>query len=130
MTVGISWIGAFSRFGNLRNRVLTMGRKNMRVAIIEIRAFADKASAVADFLQAHAARSKILEYGCLDFQIATDPESAEIFFIIMTYETADAQAAHRETDHFQRFMNECTPMLQDAPDGSKFFSRRLLDRIA
>jgi len=48
----------------------------------------------------------------------------------MTYATADAQAAHRETEHFQRFVNECMPMLQDAPDGSKFFGRRLLDGIS
>ncbi len=102
----------------------------MRVAIIELRALPDQARAVADFLQAHAARSKILEDGCLEFQIATDPESAETFFIIMSYVTAEAQAAHRETDHFQRFLKECMPMLQDAPDGSKFFGRKLLDRIA
>jgi quinol monooxygenase YgiN len=51
-------------------------------------------------------------------------------FIVMTYATADAQAAHRETEHFQRFVNECMPMLQDAPDGSKFFGRRLLDGIS
>ncbi len=48
----------------------------------------------------------------------------------MTYVTAEAQAAHRETDHFKRFLKECTPLLQDAPDGTKFFSRKLLDRIA
>ncbi len=102
----------------------------MRVAIIEFKALADKKSAVADFLQAHSARSKVFEEGCLDFQIANDPESPEIFFIIMTYVTAEAQAAHRETDHFKRFLNECMPMLEDAPDGTKFFSRKLLDRIA
>lgn len=102
----------------------------MRLAIIEFRALAGKESAVADFLQAHAARSQIFEAGCLDFQIAIDPVNPEIFFAIMTYVTAEAQAAHRETDHFKRFLSECTPMLQDAPDGTKFFSRKLLDRIA
>ena len=102
----------------------------MRVAIIEFRAQANKQGAVADFLQAHAARSRVFEDGCLDFQIAIEPENPENFFIIMTYVNADTQAAHRETDHFKRFLNECTPMLQDAPDGTKFFSRRLLDRIA
>ncbi len=102
----------------------------MRVAIIEFKALAGKEGAVADFLQAHAGRSRVFEDGCLDFQIANDPENSEIFFAIMTYVTADAQAAHRETDHFKRFLNECTPMLQDAPDGTKFFSRKLLDRIA
>ena len=59
----------------------------MRVAIIEFKALADKESAVADFLQAHAARSKVFEDGCLDFQIAIDPENPEIFFIIMSYVT-------------------------------------------
>ena len=48
----------------------------------------------------------------------------------MSYVTADAQAAHRETAHFKRFLKECAPLLQDAPDGTKFFSRKLLDRIA
>ena len=102
----------------------------MRVAIIEFKALAGKESAVADFLQAHAARSKIFEDGCRDFQIAIDPENPGNFFIVMTYVTADAQAAHRETDHFKRFLTECVPLLQDAPDGMKFFSRKLLDRIA
>ncbi len=102
----------------------------MRIAIIELRALAEKESAVADFLQAHAARSKDLEDGCLNFQIAVDPETPEIFFLIMTYVTAEAQAAHRETDHFKLFVDECMPLLLDAPDGTKFFSRRLLDGIS
>jgi quinol monooxygenase YgiN len=106
-----------------------MGEETMRIAIIELKALGGKESAVADFLQAHAARSKELEDGCLDFQIATDPESAETYFIIMNYETAEAQAGHRETEHFKRFVDECMPMLQDAPDGTKFFGRRLLDTI-
>lgn len=102
----------------------------MRIAIIELRAVAGKEDAVADFLQAHAARSKILESGCIDFQIAKDPVDAASVSIIMTYATADGQAAHRETQHFKRFVNECVPMLEDAPDGTKFFGRKLLDRIA
>ncbi len=102
----------------------------MRVAIIEFKALADKESAVADFLQAHAARSKILEDGCLDFQIAKDPDDSANVSIIMTYSTAEAQALHRETEHFKRFVNECMPMLEDAPDGTKFFGRKLLDQIA
>jgi quinol monooxygenase YgiN len=102
----------------------------MRIAIIEFKALAGKESQVADFLRGHAARSKELEDDCLDFAIAVDPEDAGNLFIIMTYATAEAQAAHRETDHFQRFLNECTPMLQDAPDGTKFFGRRLLDSIS
>lgn len=102
----------------------------MRIAIIDIRALAGKESAVADFLQTHAARSKELEDGCLDFQIAKDPEDSANVSIIMTYSTAEAQAAHRETEHFKRFVSECMPMLEDAPDGTKFFGRKLLDRIA
>ncbi len=101
----------------------------MRIAIIELKALGGKESAVADFLQAHATRSKELEDGCLDFQIATDPDNAETFFIIMSYVTAEAQAAHRETDHFKLFLDECMPMLQDAADGTKFFGRRLLDTV-
>ena len=101
----------------------------MRMAIIEFRALNGKESAVADFLQGHAARSKELEDDCLEFQIAVNPEDPGNLFIIMTYATAEAQAAHRETDHFQRFVNECMPMLQDAPDGTKFFGRKLLDGI-
>ena len=102
----------------------------MRIAIIEFRALAGKEGEVADFLRGHAARSKEHEDDCLDFVIAVDPEDAGNLSIIMTYATAEAQAAHRETDHFQRFLNECTPMLQDAPDGTKFFGRRLLDGIS
>ena len=102
----------------------------MRIAIIEFKAIAGKDAAVADFLRGHAARSKELEDDCLDFVIAVDPEEAGNVFIIMSYATAEAQAAHRETEHFQRFVNECMPMLQDAPDGSKFFGRRLLDSIS
>lgn len=82
----------------------------MRIAIIDLRALAGKESAVADFLQVHAARSKILEDGCLDFQIANDPEDPSNVSIIMTYATAEAQAAHRETEHFKRFATECMPM--------------------
>lgn len=102
----------------------------MRIAIIDLRALAGKESAVADFLQAHAARSKSLEDGCLDFLIANDPDDSANVSIIMMYSTAEAQAAHRETEHFKRFVNECMPMLEDASDGTKFFGRRLLDRIA
>ena len=102
----------------------------MRIAIIELKAMARKEVAVADFLPAHAARSKILEDGCLNFQIAVDVEDATNVVIIMTYTTAEAQAAHRETEHFKRFVTECVPMLEDAPDGTKFFGRKLLDSIA
>ena len=101
----------------------------MRLAIIEFRALGGKETEVADFLRGHATRSKELEDECLDFVIAVDPEDAGNLFIIMTYATAEAQAAHRETEHFQRFVNECMPMLQDAPDGTKFLGRRLLDSI-
>ena len=101
----------------------------MRMAIIEFRALDGKESEVADFLEGHAARSKELEDDCLGFQIAVNPEDPANLFIIMTYATAEAQAAHRDTDHFQRFVNECMPMLQDAPDGTKFFGRTLLDSI-
>jgi quinol monooxygenase YgiN len=102
----------------------------MRIAIIDLRALAGNEGAVTDFLQAHAGRTKLLEEGCVDFQIATDPEDSANVTIIMTYSTAAAQAAHRETEHFKRFVNECMPLLQDAPDGTKFFGRKLLDRIA
>jgi quinol monooxygenase YgiN len=102
----------------------------MRTAIIELRASEGNETAVADFLQAHASRSRTLEPACVDFQIAQDPDLSQAFFIIMLYESADAQAAHRETAHFQRFLEECIPLLEDAPDGTKFFTRRLLDRIA
>ena len=102
----------------------------MRIAIVDLRAIAGQESAVADFLQAHAARSKLLEDGCIDFQIAIDPDDSANVTIIMTYSTAETQAAHRETEHFKRFVNECMPLLEDAPDGTKFFGRKLLDRIA
>ena len=95
-----------------------------------MKALAGKETEVADFLQAHAARSKDLEEGCVDFQISCDPDDASRITIIMTYLTAEAQAGHRETEHFKRFVNECMPMLEDAPDGTKFFGRRLLDRMA
>ena len=101
----------------------------MRMAIIELKALAGRENDVTDFLRGHAERSKKLENECLDFVIAADPEDAGNVFIVMTYATAEAQAAHRETEHFQRFVNECMPMLQDAPDGTKFFGRRLLDGI-
>ena len=93
----------------------------MRIAIIELRALAGKENAVADFLQAHAARSKILENGCIDSQIAKDPKDTANVSIIMTYSTVDSQAAHRETEHFKRFVNEFMPILDDAPDGMKFW---------
>ncbi len=64
------------------------------------------------------------------FQITNNPEDLENFFIVMTFASADAQARHRETEHFKRFLDECMPLLLDAPDGTKFFSRKLLDRIA
>jgi quinol monooxygenase YgiN len=101
-----------------------------RSAIIELRAADGYENAVSDFLQAHASRSRTLEKGCIDFQIGRDPDASNAFFLIMLYETAEAQAAHRETEHFKRFLEECVPMLEDAPDGTKFFTRRLLDRIA
>ncbi len=102
----------------------------MRIAIIELMARAGQEAAVADFLQAHASRSRVFEEDCLDFQIANNPEDLENFFIVMTFASADAQARHRETEHFKRFLDECMPLLLDAPDGTKFFSRKLLDRIA
>jgi quinol monooxygenase YgiN len=103
---------------------------NMRIAIIDLRALAGKEDAVADFLQARSARSKMLEEGCLDFQIAKDSDDPANLSIIMTYATPEAQEAHRETEHFKRFVNECAPLLEDAPNGTKFFGRKLLDRIA
>ncbi len=102
----------------------------MRIVIVELRATEGRELAVSDFLQAHAARSKMNEPDCIDFQIAVDTERPEAFLAIETYTDADAHMAHRETAHFQRFLDECFPMLQDADDGSKFFTRRILERIA
>jgi len=33
-------------------------------------------------------------------------------------------------EEYARFVNECKPLLEDASDGTKFFGRKLLDRIA
>jgi quinol monooxygenase YgiN len=102
----------------------------MRVDFVEFRAFAGSERAVAELLQALAIRSKVFDDYCLDFQIANDLETREIFYAIMTYVAADAQATHCATDHFEWFLKECAPMLQSAPDGTKIFNRKLLSRIA
>ena len=64
----------------------------MRNAAIELRAQAGKERAVADFLQAHAARSKMLEEDCRDFQITIGPEDAANIVTIMSYATTEAQS--------------------------------------
>lgn len=102
----------------------------MPIVIIELRAIAGKEKAVSDLLAEHAARTRVAEEGCLDFQIANKPDSPEIFFLLVTYADAAAQAAHSETEHFRRFSEACEPLLQDAPDGTKFFSYNLLKRVA
>jgi len=101
----------------------------MRIVIVSLKAIAGKESAALDFLQGHAGRSKLFEAGCFDFMIARDPENPETFFAIETYADAESHAAHRDTDHFKRFVDECLPMMQDAPDGTKFFSRQVLDQV-
>ena len=102
----------------------------MRTATREIRASDGNEHSVADFLQAHASRSRTPEEERIDFQIARDSEMSQAFFIITLHRTAGGQASHRETGHFKRFLDECVPVLEDAPDGTEFFARRLLDRFA
>jgi len=65
---------------------------------------ADAADEAAGYLADMAAAVREHEPGCLAWIATRDGERPDVFHLTELYEDAAAQAAHRETEHFRRYV--------------------------
>ncbi len=61
------------------------------------------ADAFRSAVMTQAANSLSREPGCLRFDVCTDPERPERFFLYEVYSDEEAVTAHRETPHYARY---------------------------
>lgn len=64
-------------------------------------------------MQKNAKTSLTEEPGCRQFDVATDPARSDEVFLYEIYESADAFAAHLDSDHFIDFDAATAAMIAD-----------------
>ena len=84
----------------------------MKTIIVRIRVIQGKAE---DFIAATLENVgfSLKEPGISRFELLRDEEDAERFVLIESYRDAEAQAAHKETDHYKKWRDRVEPMMAE-----------------
>jgi quinol monooxygenase YgiN len=74
-----------------------------------------KPEAVVDFRQASIenARHSVQEPGIARFDVVQQQDDPSRFVLVEVYRTAEAVAAHRETDHYAKWRDAVEPMMAE-----------------
>ncbi|HEX4809457.1 MAG TPA: antibiotic biosynthesis monooxygenase [Bryobacteraceae bacterium] len=83
-----------------------------------------KPEAVDDFRAAtiENARNSVQESGIAQFAFLQDPNDPTKFLLIEAYRTTEAQAAHRETKHYQIWRDAVAGMMAEPRAGIRYES--------
>jgi quinol monooxygenase YgiN len=68
------------------------------------------------------AKASIHEPGCARFDVLQSPEDPTRFLLVEIYRTPDAQAAHRETDHYKTWRDTVADMMAEPRSATKYTS--------
>lgn len=75
----------------------------MFAVTVTFRVEADQMERFLPLVIDNAQASLAHEPGCRQFDVCTGPDQPDVVFLYEIYDSADAFAAHLETDHFQAF---------------------------
>jgi quinol monooxygenase YgiN len=83
-----------------------------------------KPECVMAFLQATDAnaRESLKEPGVARFDLVQQADAPNRFVLVEAYRTADGQAKHRETQHYQTWRDAVAPMMAEPRTGVKYTS--------
>lgn len=84
----------------------------MRLVIVDIRVVEGKSD---EFIAASLenARHSLQEPGVLRFELLRSEEQPERFALVEGYRDAEAQAAHKETEHYKRWRDLAEPLMAE-----------------
>src|SRR5262245_47967178 len=66
------------------------------------------------------ARESVKESGIARFDVVQQQDDPTRFVLVEAYRTADAPAAHKETQHYQTWRDAVAPMMAEARSSVKF----------
>lgn len=55
--------------------------------------------------------NSIQESGCIRFDVLQSTDTSNLFFLNEVYESTDAAAAHKETEHYKKWRDTVAPMM-------------------
>jgi quinol monooxygenase YgiN len=81
-----------------------------------------KPEAVAAFREATLAnaRASVREAGIARFDVLEDRSDPTRFLLVEVYRSADAPAAHKETDHYKRWRDTVADMMAEPRTATRF----------
>ncbi len=82
----------------------------------------------AEYIKWHGEQS-MTEPGCRLFTANRDAQNEHAFVMFEIYDNEAAIQAHRETPHYQRFLNEIVPDMLVMQGDVPFVSRGVLDLV-
>ncbi len=70
---------------------------------------------VEPFLEAteHNHQHSLTEPGCARFDVLRSTEKSNVFYLYEVYDSADAAAAHKETEHYRRWKETVAPFMAE-----------------
>jgi (4S)-4-hydroxy-5-phosphonooxypentane-2,3-dione isomerase len=83
----------------------------MIIITVEFEVHAHAAAAFIAGMTRQASVCRATEPGCLQFDVATDPDRPDHIFIYEVFADAVAVAHHNDTPHFHAFRAEAAPMI-------------------
>ncbi len=89
------------------------------IAIAEMYVLHSRRAELVDALAELAAVSR-QDPGCLAYRVAADAEDRDTFIVLAEYADASAVARHYESEAFQRFQQDVSPLLA-RPSRSRMF---------
>ena len=66
------------------------------------------------------ARESIKEPGIARFDVVQQEDDPTRFILVEVYKTAEAPAAHKATEHYEKWRNTVAEMMSDARQGVKY----------
>jgi quinol monooxygenase YgiN len=97
---------------NPQQGCFTEENKFMLAIIVDFEALPGKGEEVRDVLQTQARNALEKEPGCRHFDVCSDPDDPQKFFLYELYDDQVAIEAHGQYDHYATFRERIDPLLK------------------
>ena len=84
----------------------------MHAIIVDFKALPGKGDEVREVLQTQARNALEKEPGCCHFDVCSDPDDPQKFFLYELYDDTAAIEAHGQYDHYAAFRARIDPLLK------------------
>jgi len=91
----------------------------MKIVLVSISV---KKDFVVPFIQAtiENAKNSVLEPGIVRFDVIQSEDDETRFILVEVYRSVDAQAAHKETEHYKIWRDTVVDMMSEPREGKKY----------